>query len=79
MQDAPLPYLTALLILFALLRVPIRQRPAVGLAAGFLLLLAETSRGPHGERLAGPSTGMGILMLIGCGVAFFSGAWRRLN
>lgn len=77
MVEAALPYVIALLSLSTVRSLPLRHRPAGGLFAAFLLLLAEPARGPHGERLAGPSTGLAAFVLIGVAIAFFTGAWRR--
>ena len=75
MLEALLPYLVALLLLGAMLSLPQRHRPAAGVAAAFLLLLLEPARDDEGGRLAGPSTALALLMILGVGVAFFA-RWR---
>ena len=75
MLEAALPYVAALLLLGAMLSLPHRHRPAAGVAAAFLLLLLEPARDAEGGRLAGPSTALALLMLLGVGVAFFA-SWR---
>lgn len=74
-----LPYGVALLLLGALLSLPLRLRPAGGIAAAFILLLLEPARDASGERLAGPCTALAVLVLIGAGLAFFGGACRGGN
>ena len=75
MLEAVLPYVAALLLLGTMLSLPHRRRPAAGVAAAFLLLRLEPVRDSEGGRLAGPSTALALLMLLGVGVAFFA-RWR---
>ena len=73
------PYLIAGMLLAALVSLPHRHRPAGSIAAAFLLLLAEPSRGPHGERLAGPCTALAVFTLIGVAFVLYDGSWRHLH
>ena len=65
------------LLFAAVLSQPHRRRPAASVAAAFLLLLAEPSRGPDGERLAGPSTALAMLIFITVIVTVFNSSWKR--
>ena len=79
MLETVLPYLVTVLLLGAMLTLPLRHRPAAGLAAAFILLLLEPLHDASGQRLAGPSTALAVLILLGVGVAFFDGHWRDLH
>lgn len=79
MIETILPYGVALLLLGALLSLPLRLRPAGGVAAAFILLLLEPARDASGEPLAGPCTALAVLILVGVGLAFLGGSWRGGN
>ena len=78
LEDA-LPYVIALLLLGSMLSLPLRHRPAAGIAAAFILLLIEPNRDANGVRLPGPSTGLALMIFIGVMATIFSGHWRDLH
>ncbi len=79
MLETALPYVVALLLFGSMLSLPHRQRPAAGVAVAFILLLLEPARDAEGVRLAGPSTGLALLIFLGVALTVFSGGWRHLH
>jgi hypothetical protein len=67
------------LLFAAVLSQPLHRRPAASTAAAFLLLLAEPSRGPDGQRLAGPSTALAMLIFITVFVTVVNTSWKRFH
>ena len=65
------------LLFAAVLSQPQHRRPAASVAAAFLLLLADPSSGPDGQRLAGPSTALAMLIFISVAVVVVTDFWKR--
>lgn len=79
MVEAALPYVIALLLLGSMLSLPVRQRPAAGIASAFILLLIEPARDADGGRLAGPSTGLALMIFLGVLATVLTGGWRNFH
>ena len=79
MLEAALPYVIALLLLGSMLSLSVRQRPAAGIASAFILLLIEPASDADGVRLAGPSTGLALMIVLGVIATVISGGWRHLD
>lgn len=79
MLEAALPYVIALLLLGSMLSLPLRHRPAAGIASAFILLLIEPARDAEGVRLPGPSTGLALMIFIGVALTVITGGWRNLD
>ena len=79
MLEATLPYVIASLLLGSMLTLPVRQRPAAGIASAFILLLIEPARDADGVPLAGPSTGLSLMIFLGVLATVLTGGWRNLH
>jgi hypothetical protein len=67
----------AVLLFGAVLSQPQHRRPAFCVMAAFLLLLAEPSRGPEGQRLAGACTALAMLTFACVTFVVVHDFWKR--
>lgn len=79
MPETALPYVIALLLVISTLRLPPRLQPAGGLGSACILLLIEPNCDANGVRIAGPSTGLGLMMVLGVVATLLSGHWRQFH
>ena len=74
MSDAALPYFLAFVIFVAMIQLPQKYRPVAGLAAAVVLVLDEPAYDPVMGRVAGPCTGLALIIVVAVMIAFFNSA-----